>query len=195
MTVFLPGHKPLGAPAARTLAVRLAQRGAASITVADPGGRQILVAVAGLPGSGTAVVRAFVSNAELTKGVAQSWLILAGLGLLLLAVGIAVANLLVGTVTKPISELARVSHRLAAGGLEARASPAGPPEVRELASGLNHLAGRIRELIWQERESVADLSHRLRTPLTALRLELEGMAGTADPMAGSASRCRRWRTP
>lgn len=180
MTVFLPGHKPIGAPAARTLDVRLAERGR-SFTVADSGGWQILVAVQGLPNGGTAVVRTFVPNADLTKGVTQAWLILAALGLLLLLLGIVVANLLVGTVTRPISELARVSHRLAAGGLDARADPAGPPEVRELATGLNHLAGRIRELIHQERESVADLSHRLRTPLTALRLELEGVADTADP--------------
>lgn len=180
MTVFLPGHEPIGAQAKRTLDVRLAERGM-SFTVADANGLQILVAVQGLPSGGTAVVRAFVSNAELTKGVTQAWLILAGLGLLLLIVGIVVANLLVGTVTRPISELARVSHLLAAGGLEARADPAGPPEVRELAGSLNHLAGRIRELIHAERESVADLSHRLRTPLTALRLELESMADAADP--------------
>ncbi len=180
MTVFLPGNKPLGVPAKRTADVRLAESGR-SFFVSDSAGTQILVAVQGLPHGGTAVVRAFVRGRELTNGVAQSWLILAGLGLLLLAVGVVVANLLVGTVTRPISELARVSHRLAAGGLDARASPSGPPEVRELASGLNHLAGRIRELIWQERESIADLSHRLRTPLTALRLELEGMADAADP--------------
>ena len=93
----------------------------------------------------------------------------------------AVADRLVGTVTRPITELARVSHRLAAGELDARASPTGPPEVREVAHGLNHLAGRIRDLIWQERESVADLSHRLRTPLTALRLEAEALPASADP--------------
>src|SRR6185437_15368962 len=158
MTVFLPGHHPLGARAPRTADVQLAERGT-SFTVSDADGRQILIAVQGLP-QGTAVVRAFVSNAELTNGVTSSWLILAGLGVLLLAVGIVVANLLVGTVTRPISDLAGVSHELAAGGLDARADPAGPPEVRELAHGLNHLAGRIRELIWQERESIADLSHR-----------------------------------
>lgn len=182
MTVFLPGHTPIG-PATRTPAVRLAELRLQSITVDDPDGRQILVPVQYTVGSQTkvAVVRAFVPNSVLTRGVTRSWLILAGLGLLLLAVGIVIANLLVGTVTKPIGELARVSHRLAAGGLEARASPEGPPEVRELAHGLNHLAGRIRELIHQERESVADLSHRLRTPLTALRLELEGLGSSADP--------------
>ncbi len=179
VTVFLPGHQAIGVPARRTPAVRLAERGM-SFTLLDPGGREILVAVQGLPG-GTAVIRTFVSDAELTKGVTEAWLILAGLGLILVAIGVGVANLLVGTVTRPISELARVSHRLAAGGLDARANPAGPPEVRQLAQSLNYLAGRIRELIWAERESIADLSHRLRTPLTALRLEVEALPASADP--------------
>jgi signal transduction histidine kinase len=119
------------------------------------------------------VIRTFVSDAELTRGVVQAWIVLAVLGLALLAVGVLVADRLVRTVVRPIADLARVSHRLAGGELETRAVPTGPPEVRELAGGLNHLAGRIRELIWQERESVADLSHRLRTPLTALRLEVD----------------------
>ena len=173
VAVFLPGNRPLPASARPTAGVRLAERGQ-SFTVADPAGKEILVAVQGLPG-GTAVVRTFVSNAELGRGVTQAWLVLAALGVILLGLGVAVADRLVGTVTRPIGELARVSHGLAAGDLDARASMAGPPEVREVAGGLNHLAGRIRELIWQEREQVADLSHRLRTPLTALRLEVEAM--------------------
>jgi len=180
VTVFLD-NRALPAPAARTPAVRLAERGQ-SFTVDEAGGREIVVAVQGLNGgSSTAVVRTFVSSAELTKSVAEAWLILAVLGLILLGLGVAVADRLVGTVTRPIGELARVSHKLAAGELDARASPGGPPEVREVAGGLNHLAGRIRDLIWQERESVADLSHRLRTPLTALRLEVEAMPDSADP--------------
>ena len=39
-----------------------------------------------------------------------------------------------------------------------------------MGSALNLLADRIDELIVADREAVADLSHRLRTPLTALRL-------------------------
>lgn len=180
VTVFLPGHEPLGPKLSRTPSVRLAERGQ-SFTVDDPGGQEVLVAVQGLPDGGTAVVRTFVSNAELTRGVPQAWLVLGVLGLILLGLGVAVADRLLGTVTRPIGELAKVSHVLAGGDLEARASLDGPPEVREVAKGLNHLAGRIRDLIWQERESVADLSHRLRTPLTALRLEAEALPDTADP--------------
>jgi signal transduction histidine kinase len=175
VTVFQPDGSTVGPSAARGPAVQLASRGN-SITVAVPGGREILVAVQ--KPAGTAVIRTFVSDAELSQGVVQAWIVLAVLGLALLAIGVLVADRLVRTVVRPIGDLARVSHRLAGGDLDARAVPTGPPEVREVAGGLNHLAGRIRELVWQERENLADLSHRLRTPLTALRLEVDA---TADP--------------
>jgi signal transduction histidine kinase len=179
VTVFFADGTSAGPRVPRTPAVELAARGN-SINVQEAGGREILVAVQGLSG-GTAVIRTFVGNAELGRGVARAWIILAALGVFLLALGVSVADRLVGTVTGPIGELAEVSHRLAAGELDARASPAGPPEVREVAESLNYLAGRIRDLIWQERESIADLSHRLRTPLTALRLEAEAVPVSADP--------------
>ncbi|HEY2552816.1 MAG TPA: HAMP domain-containing protein [Streptosporangiaceae bacterium] len=180
VSVFLPGGRaPIGDQAPRSAAVQLAQAGV-SFVAQDAGGREVLIPVGGLSG-GTAVVRVFVSNAELTKGVARAWLILALFGLVLLILGVLAADRLVGTVTRPISQLAAVSHRLAAGELDARADLTGVSEVREVATALNRLAGRIRELIWQERESIADLSHRLRTPLTALRLEAEAVPGSADP--------------
>jgi signal transduction histidine kinase len=179
VTVFFPDGSTVGVHARRTPAVQLSQRGQ-SISVADPGGREILVAVR-VQSGGTSVIRTFVSNAELGRGVTRAWIILAVLGVILLGLGVAIADQLVGTVTRPIGELAQVSRRLAGGELEARAGLAGPPEVREVAVSLNYLAGRIRDLIWQERESIADLSHRLRTPLTALRLEAEAVPESADP--------------
>ncbi|HKE49998.1 MAG TPA: HAMP domain-containing sensor histidine kinase, partial [Actinomycetes bacterium] len=42
------------------------------------------------------------------------------------------------------------------------------------------LGGRIRGLVTHERERVADLSHQLRTPLTALRLEAEALGDQAE---------------
>lgn len=62
-----------------------------------------------------------------------------------------------------------------AGELDARVRPSGPGEVRAIGGALNHLATRIGELLAAERESVADLSHRLRTPLTAMRLDAEAL--------------------
>jgi signal transduction histidine kinase len=86
-----------------------------------------------------------------------------------------VATQLARTLTRPLTAVADVSYRLAHGNLDARAGVSGPPEVRQVSLGLNLLAGRITELIAQERQTVADLSHRLRTPLTALRIDAEAV--------------------
>ncbi|MER7505348.1 HAMP domain-containing sensor histidine kinase [Nonomuraea pusilla] len=172
VTVFLPDGRTTGVPAPRSDAVRLAATGR-SVTAAVDGGREVLVS-AQSPG-GTAVVRVFVADAELMRGVPQAWLGLLGLGLALVVLGILLADRLALAVTRPVDGLARVSHRLAGGDLTARAEPGGPPEVRSVALALNRLADRIDDLLAAERESVADLSHRLRTPLTGLRLDAESL--------------------
>jgi signal transduction histidine kinase len=174
VSVFLPDGTVVGAPAGETNAVTLARARDASFTVQGGGGREIVVPVV-LAGGGTAVVRTVVPDAELTRGVTKAWLVLAGLGLALVLLGLLVADRLARTLVSPIADLSAVSHRLARAELTARAVPAGPPELREVAGALNHLAGRIQDLLAAERERVADLSHRLRTPLTALRLEAESL--------------------
>ncbi|MEV0719662.1 HAMP domain-containing sensor histidine kinase [Asanoa sp. NPDC050611] len=179
VTVFLPdGGPPLGEPAARTPAVELAATGT-SLTAALDGGREIVIGV-GRSG-GTAVIRTVVPEADLHAGVTRAWLVLAALGLLLVLLGLLVADRLARSLVRPIDDLSAVSHRLARAELGARAAvPAGPPELREVAGALNHLAERIQVLLREEREQVADLSHRLRTPLTALRLEAESVRDAAD---------------
>jgi signal transduction histidine kinase len=149
------------------------------LTAEAPRGREILVAVAGLD-EGTAVIRAFVSDAELQRGVARAWLVLSLLGLGLLAVSMLVAYQLARNLIRPLTAAADVSHRLAQGDLSARARFDGPPEVRQVSAGLNLLATRIGELLAGERETVADLSHRLRTPLTALRIDVESLSDADD---------------
>ncbi|MEV6923071.1 HAMP domain-containing sensor histidine kinase [Dactylosporangium sp. NPDC051485] len=180
VTVFLADGSAVGAAVAPTPAVRLAAQRGSSFTVAHPDGREIVVAVQGLPG-GPAVVRSFVPERDLRRGVSRSWLVLAVVGAGLLLLGLAVADRLAVAVVRPIRDLAAVSEGLSAGDLERRARAGdGPPEVRAVAAALNRLAGRIRDLLRQEREAAADLSHRIRTPMTALRLDAEGLADPAD---------------
>ena len=173
VSVFLPDGQVLGVQAPATAAVRLASSQNRSLTVENGNDREIVVPVRA--GGRTTVVRAVVSGAELTRGVSQAWLVLGGLGLTLVLFGLLVADRLAKNLVRPIADLSEVSARLAHAELDARAVPAGPPEVRAVADALNHLAGRIRDLLSEEREQVADLSHRLRTPLTALRLEAESL--------------------
>jgi signal transduction histidine kinase len=179
VTVFLPNGQVLGAPVPRSAAVELAARGQKSLTADVDGGREIVIAVQGRPG-GTTVVRSFVPHNDLTAGVTRAWLVLAALAVALVVLGLLVADRLARTLVRPITELSAVSRRLAGAELTARAEPAGPPEVREVAGALNHLAERIRVLLREEREQVADLSHRLRTPLTALRLAAESVRDPDD---------------
>jgi signal transduction histidine kinase len=124
---------------------------------------------------GTAVVEVFVPADELRAGVTRTWLVLAGLGAVLLLVALAVADGLARSLTRPVTDLAATAHRLGSGDLSARATPAGPREVRDVGTAVNRLAERIGELLTAEREAAADLAHRLRTPLTAMRLDVEGL--------------------
>lgn len=190
-TVFLSDGTVLGAPAARTAAVKLAASGR-SLTVATAGGLQVLVSVQGAAGR-SGVIATFVPDAELRRGVARAWLILLALGVTLVVVGVGVADRLARTMVRPIGELSAVSHRLARGDLDARAHPGGSPEIRDVATGLNHLAARIGDLLREEREAAADLSHRLRTPLTALRLDAEALhdPGEADRVSADIDALER----
>jgi signal transduction histidine kinase len=111
----------------------------------------------------------------LRHGVARAWLLLLGVGAFLLLLSVTVADQLARSLVRPLGALALAADRLASGDLTARATVTGPPEVRRAANGLNRLAIRIGDLLAHERESVADLSHRLRTPLTALRIDAESL--------------------
>ena len=129
-----------------------------------------------LPNSSEAiVVRVFVSDEDLTEGVGRSSLILALLGLALIVIAIVVADRLGRSMVEPVRQLSATASVLGEGNLDARVTPSGPPEVQEVAFELNDLADRMVRLLKLEREAAADLSHRLRTPLTALRLDAEAL--------------------
>ena len=179
VTVFLQDRTVLGVPVPRSTAVELAQRDGRSITAEAPGGREVLIAALGLP-DGTAVVRTFVSDAELRAGVDRAWLILGLLGAGLLGLGLVVADRLGASAVRSIRDLDEVARRLGEGDLDARARPAGVRELNDVGTTLNALAGRIGALLVRERESVADLSHRIRTPLTVLRIDAEGLSSPAE---------------
>jgi signal transduction histidine kinase len=178
-SVLLPdgtliGSAPLGSAKSNSAAVSRARAGEA-FTLIQAESAQVVVPVVTERGT-VVVVRTSISGGELHQGVATAWLTFAGLGVVLMTIAVVAADRLGRRVSAPVSELAAVAHRLRAGELDARAVPRGPVETVELGEALNRLADRIGELLTAEREAVADLSHRLRTPVTALRLDAESVA-------------------
>jgi signal transduction histidine kinase len=172
-TVYLPDGTALGAPAERSPAVELAALGRALVARTD-GGAEVVVPVGGP--AGVAVVRTFVPDDELTRGVMQSWLILAGVGVVLLVATAVAGDRIAVRLSRSVLELSDVADRLGSGDLTARVEPSGPPEVASVGRVLNGLGARVAALLASEREMVADLSHRLRTPITALRLDVDSLA-------------------
>ncbi len=138
-----------------------------------------LIVVPVVTETGTEVVSTWVPVAELYRGVTQAWLLIAALGVLLTALALAIADQLGRRVSTPVTRVARIADRLREGDLAARAVPEGPPETKALATALNLLAERIEELLRLERTAVADLSHRLRTPVTALRIDVDRVGDEA----------------
>ncbi|MBI1758508.1 MAG: HAMP domain-containing histidine kinase [Actinobacteria bacterium] len=173
VTVFEPDGRIVGAPAERTPSVALAASGEA-FAARTRDGVEVLVPAQTVHG-GAAVIRVLIPGSALYGGVLRASAVLAGLGLVLFTVGLVVADALGRRLVRSVRGLATAADRLSAGDMSARVPPAGPPEIRQAGAGLNRLAVRIAELLASEREGVADLAHRLRTPLTAIRLDAEAV--------------------
>ena len=153
-------------------ALSLARDRGTSFTRHTAGGAEIYSPV--VTGDGrTTVVRARIPDALLTDGVSTAWLALGAVALVLIVAACLLADRLARSLTRDAADLASTARALATGDPTARAHPSPVAEIGDVAGALNALADRIDALRAAERERVADLSHRLRTPLTALRLEAD----------------------
>jgi signal transduction histidine kinase len=149
-----------------------------TISAVVPGGWELALPVVGR--ESIVVVDVFVTDAELTQGVVTAWLLLGVLGVALVGASVLLADRMGSRLVRPIESLAQAAHRMADGDLDTRVEIEDPPEIGEVAHAFNTLATRLQDLLVEERESVADLSHRLRTPLTALRLQAEQVADPTE---------------
>lgn len=172
-SVVLPDGHVIGAPTADT---RL-ERARKGVSFTDRVGDDAVVFVPAIGDEGAVVVRMVVPQKELHTGVWGSTAGLFGLGAFLLIAVVGAAHAFaVRLISAPIRGLVDAANALQEGRLDARAPEHGPLEIRALARSLNRLATRIKDLLALERESVADLSHRLRTPVTALRLDADAVS-------------------
>ncbi|MFC7840241.1 sensor histidine kinase [Streptomyces sp. NPDC001046] len=155
-------------------------------TTAVTGGSTLLQPVALSTGE-IAVVEVYVPESEVTNGVGTAWAVLAAVGVALILGSVAVADRLGVRMVRPAQRLVEGASELGEGKLGARVPEEGPSELRLAAAAFNSMADQVVQLLANERELAADLSHRLRTPLTVLRLNTASLGeGPAADQTRSA---------
>ncbi|MBO4256731.1 HAMP domain-containing sensor histidine kinase [Streptomyces griseorubiginosus] len=144
-------------------------------------GRSLVVTVpAKDDGRIVGAVRIVYSTGDLTHRLWTIWGFRAGLAVAVLGVAALIGAFAARRITRPLRQLNDMASRFSDGDLTARSPVEGPPETQTLARTLNQAGERLDTLIASQRIFVADASHQLRTPLTALRLSLDNIADGVD---------------
>ncbi|MFJ2111583.1 ATP-binding protein [Streptomyces sp. NPDC087850] len=142
----------------------------------------LVVSVPARDPAGTVVgaVRISYPTADINRRLWLIWGFRAILAFGVLGVAAILGTLVALRLTRPLRQLNDMASKFSAGDLTARSPVTGPPETQTLARTLNSGAERLDTLISAQRIFVADASHQLRTPLTALRLSLDNIADGVD---------------
>jgi signal transduction histidine kinase len=84
-------------------------------------------------------------------------------------------------VVAPIGDVMEAADRVAGGDYSTRVQVRGPGEVGRLASSFNQMTERLQANETQRRALLADVAHELRTPLSVIRGNVEGMLDGVYP--------------
>ncbi|NHA68611.1 sensor histidine kinase [Phycicoccus flavus] len=141
-----------------------------AVSVVGPDDERFVVAVGGSLTGNRHVIRTVV-------------LFLAGATVPSALVAGAVGWILAGVALRPVEELRRRADSVTVTGAgEGLPFPDTGDEVEQLGRTLDDLVRRLYAALADRHAEYAELAHDMRTPLTALRLELE-LVETADPQA------------
>jgi signal transduction histidine kinase len=153
--------------------------------------RSVVVAEPVLLGGELVGVAVTVSATDHVRGIILGWWgALAGGAIVAIALAILAALPVVRWVLRPVRRLDDATARLGAAVVQGQdVDPAGiqggPPELRRLSESFDQLAATVSTTLAAQRAFVADASHQLRNPLTALRLRLGNLTGHLGPEAAT----------
>ena len=121
-------------------------------------------------------LRVTLDTSDVDQRVRNFWFALGAIAAVVLATVTLIGWVIARSVTRPLRELTATAARFAGGDLSVAEHDAqGPAEIRALDTTMTTMAQRLDAVLSDQRRFVADASHQLRTPLTALRLRLENL--------------------
>jgi signal transduction histidine kinase len=116
---------------------------------------------------------------------------LARAGAVALVLSLLMALIISRSVAAPLKRVAGAALAIAGGETEARAPASGPQELRDLAHAFNSMANQVEASQQSQRDFVANVSHELKTPLTAIQGFSQAILdGTASGPEGTARAAR-----
>lgn len=150
------------------------ERRRAPVTIDTGDGRAFLTPVV-ISGGQTAVVEVYLPEAGLDLRPLALAGVFAFIGLVATAIAVFAAD---RTAAPVIGQLRALGNAATASATELtwREPSVTVPEVATIGAMINRVGSLARQLAERERKMVADVSHRLRTPLTALRLDVDAVA-------------------
>ena len=107
--------------------------------------------------------------------------LMGGIALGLMLIGLVWAGYAFRRLATPIGDTIEAAGRVAEGDYSVRVEEHGPREVRALAHAFNAMAGRLQVNDEQRRHLLAEVTHDLRTPLTIIQGQLEGLLDGVYP--------------
>jgi signal transduction histidine kinase len=90
-------------------------------------------------------------------------------GLVAFALSIILAFIISRSVAEPLGDMATAAEEVARGNYEQRLSLSGPEEVQRVARSFNSMAARVKSTQQAQRDFLTNVSHDLKTPLTAIQ--------------------------
>ncbi|HEY7756459.1 MAG TPA: ATP-binding protein [Actinomycetota bacterium] len=110
-----------------------------------------------------------------TRFLFEFWWQLLIAGAVAAALALLVARWLARGMTQPLRDMAKAAQRMSTGDYGQRVVTASRDEVGQLAVAFNRMSGELASLERLRRDLVANVSHELKTPISALRARLENL--------------------
>lgn len=176
---LLPGGGIAGDPPRRDALPVVAGAARGETTTDSVDGWGYSASPAFLGGGSPAVVLITRSPSQMRDDLLPRLAAIAAVSAALLMLAALAAWRLAKQTAAPLTQLAATAHAVADGDLTARAPASDLPEIDQVGRALNRVTERVQELLAEDRSQTAELAHQLRTPLTVLSVDIDGVADPA----------------